>query len=101
MDQQNKVLGYNNGEINSIFIRLTTIMVVVFAVISTKLSDIVLQEMWKSVMYGLNGWFNFYASVQDYAKMVLMVVVSYLIVVLLDMRRIKKIPLTEALKSVE
>ncbi|WP_174819746.1 FtsX-like permease family protein [Pseudobutyrivibrio xylanivorans] len=96
-----KVLGYNNGEINSIFIRLTTIMVVVFAVISTKLSDIVLQEMWKSVMYGLNGWFNFYASVQDYAKMVLMVVVSYLIVVLLDMRRIKKIPLTEALKSVE
>lgn len=50
-----KVLGYNSGEINSVFIRLTTIMVVI----------------------------------------------AYLIVVLLDMRRIKRIPMTEALKSVE
>lgn len=96
-----KVLGYNNGEINSIFIRLTTIMVVIFAVISTKLSDVVLQNMWKSVMYNLNGWFNFYATAYDYAKMVIMVVIAYLIVLLLDMRRIRKIPMTEALKSVE
>ncbi|SDB15119.1 putative ABC transport system permease protein [Pseudobutyrivibrio sp. YE44] len=96
-----KVLGYTNGEVNSVFIRLTTIMVIIFAIISTKLSDIVLNTMWETIMYGLNGWFTFYASPKDYVKMVVMVIVAYLIVVLLDMRRIKRIPLTEALKNVE
>jgi len=96
-----KVLGYNNSEINSVFIRLTTIMVVIFAIISTKISGLVLNEIWKNVMYNLNGWFTFYAEVIDYIKMVGMVVVAYLIVVLLDVRRIKKIPMTEALKNIE
>ncbi len=96
-----KVLGYNNSEINSVFIRLTTIMVVIFAIISTKISGLVLNGIWKNVMYNLNGWFTFYAEVIDYIKMVGMVVVAYLIVVLLDVRRIKKIPMTEALKNIE
>lgn len=96
-----KVLGYNSGEINSVFIRLTTIMVVIFAVITANLSTLILHEVWKIMMYEMNGWFEFYSGPKDYLKMVIMVVVAYLIVVLLDMRRIKRIPMTEALKSVE
>ena len=95
------VLGYNSGEINSVFIRLTTIMVVIFAVITANLSTLILHEVWKIMMYEMNGWFEFYSGPKDYLKMVIMVVVAYLIVVLLDMRRIKRIPMTEALKSVE
>ena len=96
-----KVLGYNSGEINSVFIRLTTIMVVIFAIITANLSTLILHEVWKIMMYEMNGWFEFYSGPKDYLKMVIMVVVAYLIVVLLDMRRIKRIPMTEALKSVE
>ena len=50
-------------------------------------------------LYQLSGWFRFYSGPKDYLKMIIMVVISYLIVVLLDMRRIKKIPMTEALKN--
>ncbi len=96
-----KVLGYYNGEINQIFIRLTTVMVVIFALISTKISDLVLAAIWEHVMRRLNGWFTFYAEPKDYVKMILMIVLSYLLVAFLDIRRIKKIPLTEALKNVE
>lgn len=96
-----KVLGYNSGEINSVFIRLTTIMVVIFAAITARLSTFILIEFWKMMMYEMNGWFEFYSGPKDYLKMIVMVVIAYLIVVLLDMRRIKRIPMTEALKSVE
>ncbi len=96
-----KVLGYNSREINSVFIRITTVMVIIFALISASLSGIALDALWKSIMYQLNGWFTFFAEPKDYAKMVVMVVIAYLIVVLLDMRRIRRIPMTEALKSAE
>ncbi len=96
-----KVLGYSNGEVNSIFIRLTTIMVIISAIISTRISDYIIAELWKYIMYGLNGWFTFFAEPMDYLKMISMVIIAYLIVVILDMRRIKGIPLTEALKNVE
>ena len=96
-----KVLGYYNREINGLFIRLTTIVVVISAIVATKVSDVVLNQLWRTIMYKLNGWFTFYVEIRDYARMVIMVIVAYLIVALLDMRRIKKIPMTEALKSVE
>ena len=96
-----KVLGYTSGEINSVFIRLTTIMVIIFAAVTANLSTFVISKFWEIIMYEMNGWFKFYSGPRDYLKMVIMVIVSYLIVVLLDMRRIKRIPMTDALKSVE
>jgi putative ABC transport system permease protein len=96
-----KVLGYNNGEINSIFIRITTVMVVIFAAISTSFSTMIISKLWEVIMHQLNGWFTFYAKPSDYAKMICMVIVAYLVVACLDMRRIKKIPMTDALKNVE
>ncbi len=96
-----KVLGYNQGEINSIFIRLTTVMVVVSAVISVWISKQILVQMWRSVMYDLSGWFTFYIDLKGLAKMVAIILVAYFIVMFLDMRRIRRIPMTEALKSAE
>ncbi len=96
-----KVLGYQSREINSIFIRLTSIMVVVFSLIGAWLCTFVLAQMWRMVMYDLSGWFEFYISPKDYIKMIMIVIVAYIIVMIFDMRRIKRIPMTEALKSVE
>ena len=96
-----KVLGYTSGEINSIFIRLTTVMVVIFSVIGAWLSTFVLMQMWRAVMSDLSGWFEFYISPKDYVKMIMIVIVAYIVVLFFDIRRIKRIPMTEALKSVE
>jgi len=96
-----KVLGYTAGEINSIFIRLTTIMVIISTLIGESISGKILTELWKVVLYDLSGWFHFYISKEGFMKIFIMVLVAYLIVVLFDMRRIKRIPMAEALKSVE
>ena len=96
-----KVLGYTNREINSLYIRLTTCVVILGAVITSCLSFLTVREVWKMVMYRLNGWFTFAVRMDLIIETTVMVIISYLIVSFFDMRRIKKIPLTEALKNVE
>ena len=96
-----KVLGYENSEINSLYILLTTIVVVVFSVLSALLSISVLTLLFRVMMYSMAGWFEVYISPSGVVKMVAIMVASYLIVSLFDMIRIRRIPLTEALKNVE
>ena len=96
-----KVLGYENKEINSIYIRLTTVVVVVFAIINSFVGVAGIKIVTKIAMYSMNGWFDLYFSPISYVKMIVLTVGAYLIVALFDMQRIKKIPLADALKNVE
>jgi len=96
-----KVLGYNNREINGIYVRLTTIVVIISAVITAFLSILIVDMLWRQIMYSMTGWFTFYISYTDVIKIIVLVIIAYLIIMLFDMRRIKKIPLTQALKDVE
>jgi putative ABC transport system permease protein len=52
-------------------------------------------------MYGMSGWFEFIMTPLDMIKSFGATIVAYGIVVLLDMRRIRSIPMTDALKNVE
>ena len=96
-----KVLGYTNREINSLYVRLTTAVTVILTVVGAILSIVLLGYLFKLVMYGMEGWFNLYISPTGVLKMILIVLAAYVVVSYLDMRHIKKIPLTEALKNVE
>ena len=96
-----KVLGYTNKEINSLYIRLTTIMVIIFSCVSAFIGIYIISWVWRAFMNSYNGWYEFYISGIDIIKMILMMIIAYLLVSLLDMRRIKRIPLGEALKNVE
>lgn len=96
-----KVLGYTNGEINSLYVRLTTAVTIVLTVVGALLSIVLLGYLFKLVMYGMEGWFDLYISPMGVVKMILIVLAAYVVVSYLDMRHIKKIPLTEALKNVE
>ena len=96
-----KVLGYENKEINRLYIRLTTLVTIVLAVVSALLGIALLGYLFRLVMYGMEGWFSLYISVTGILKMIGIVLAAYGIVAYLDMRQIKKIPLSEALKNVE
>ena len=96
-----KVLGYTNKEINSLYIRMTSLVVIVSAFIGSYLCKFALSLMWRAVLNKLNGWFIFYMSPKEILQMVAMVLISYIVVVFFDMRRIRHIPMTEALKNVE
>ncbi|MBO4495608.1 MAG: FtsX-like permease family protein [Clostridiales bacterium] len=96
-----KVLGYENREINSLYVRLTTILVIIFAIGTSFLAVLGLKLLFKLVMYTMNGWFSGYISPLGMVKMIAIMIICYLIVMVFDMRRIKKIPLADALKNVE
>ena len=96
-----KVLGYENKKINRLYIRLTTLVTIVLTVVSALLGIALLGYLFRLVMYGMEGWFTLYISGTGILKMMGIVLVAYGIVAYLDMRHIKKIPLSEALKNVE
>lgn len=96
-----KVLGYNNKEINSLYIRLTSIVVVIAALATSFLGVLFVGEIWKIYMYQLDGWFEYYMGTQRLIQAVVMIIISYAIVAAMDVVRIKKIPMTDALKNVE
>jgi putative ABC transport system permease protein len=52
-------------------------------------------------MYQMSGWFEYIIGPKDAAKMIVGVIIAYILVSFFDMRRVKRIPLTEALKNVE
>ena len=52
-------------------------------------------------MYQMTGWFVFEMDTASFVRCLLMVIVAYVAVALIDMRRIKRIPMTAALKDVE
>ena len=96
-----KVLGFTNGEVNSLYIRTTSILVLIFALVGELIGIYLMSIMFKVFLMSTDGWFEFYLSPQGIVKMYAFVIIGYLIVTLLDVRRIKRIPLNVALKNVE
>lgn len=96
-----KILGYENREIASLYLLSTTIVLVIADALSVVLGTLVMGVAWKAIMASYNGWFTFVTTPLGYGKMFAFVLVGYLLVMALDFRRIKRIPMEEALKNVE
>lgn len=96
-----KILGYENREIASLYLLSTTVILVIMDVVSVALGAGVMAQAWKVIMAGYSGWFSFLIRPVGYVKMFAFVLIGYLIVMVFDFRRIKKIPMDEALKNVE
>lgn len=96
-----KILGYENREIASIYLLSTTIVVIVADAICVVLGALVMNAAWKVIMYSYSGWFSFVILPAGYVKMFAFVLIGYLIVMMFDFMRIRKIPMDQALKNVE
>ena len=97
-----KILGYNNGEISRLYILSTTIMVVLFILISLPIEGGLIRTVFVfCIKIMMNGWIELYMDPMIYLKMFVLGIVTYTIVASLEYRRIKKVPMTEALKNVE
>jgi putative ABC transport system permease protein len=96
-----KILGYENREIASLYLLSTTMVVIASDAVSVILGTQVMKQAWKAIMFGYSGWYAFSMEPAGYVKMFAFVLIGYLIVMFFDFKRIKKIPLDEALKNVE
>lgn len=96
-----KILGYENKEIASLYLVSTSIVVVLADLISVVIGTLVMKVAWKMMLFSYSGWFAFKVKPLGYIKMFAFVLIGYLIVMVFDFKRIKKIPMDQALKNVE
>lgn len=96
-----KILGYEDREIASLYLLSTTLILIVLDAVSVGLGAFIMGQAWKSIMFSYSGWFAFVIEPAGYLKMFVFVLIGYLLVLYLDFRRIRRIPMDHALKNVE
>lgn len=96
-----KILGYENREINSLYLMSTTWVVVISILLSLVLSTWTIYGIYGYLMASFSGWLTLYLEPVVYPEMFAMGMGAYVFVALLQFRRIKKIPMDVALKNVE
>ena len=97
-----KILGYTNGEISALYIMSTTIMVACFIALSLPVAREVIHILYRVfIIEKMSGWIPFLVSTDVYVTIVALGFATYLVVALLEYRKVKNVPMDEALKVVE
>ena len=97
-----KILGYSDREISSLYLLSTTIMVVIFLLLSFPIETVLMKALFRGIMISsISGWIPLYIDPILYVKMFLLGFGTYLLVALIEYRRIKKVPMDQALKNIE
>lgn len=97
-----KILGYTNAEIGRLYIVSTTIVVVLFLLISLPIEAAAMKILFfEFMMTSITGWITFYIDPAIYAEMFFIGILTYMAVAVLEYRKIAKVPMDEALKNVE
>lgn len=96
-----KILGYRNSEINGIYIVTTAIVTAVTLLVTIPLSDYLLGQLFVFFMRDYPGWLPYRSFVPVYVKTALIGIGSFAVIALALTRKIKKVPLADALKNVD
>ena len=97
-----KILGYTNGEISRLYIWSTTIVVIICLLLSLPIEKAVMNVLFREMMLtSITGWITFYIDPKIFVEMFVIGVAAYAIVAAIEYRRIRKVPMDEALKNVE
>lgn len=97
-----KILGYSDREISSLYLLSTTIMVVIFLLLSFPIETVLMKALFRGIMISsISGWIPLYIDPVLYVKMFLLGFGTYLLVALIEYRRIRKVPMDQALKNIE
>lgn len=97
-----KILGYTNGEISRLYIMSTSIVVVICLLVSLPIERAVMEVLFREMMLAsISGWITMWVDPMIYVQMFAAGLLTYVAVALLEFRKIKKVPMDEALKNVE
>lgn len=96
-----KILGYNNREAGKLYNSSTAIVVVLSLLICLPLSCLIMKALYYVFIREINGWLTFYIAPWIYPSMLIIGIICYLVVHLILMRKVRKVPMTDALKNVE
>ncbi len=96
-----KILGYNNREISSLYIKATGLVTVLSLVLTMPLVNWIMKKLCVLLFATFPGWLPYEISFSVFVKMFFLGVGSYAVIAFFQFRKVKKIPLNTALKNVE
>lgn len=97
-----KILGYSGQEIGRLYILSTSIVTVLCLLVSLPIEREMMEVLFKKVMMSsISGWIPMYISPVIYVKMLLIGILTYAVVALFEYRKVRNVPMDEALKNVE
>lgn len=97
-----KILGYSNIEIAQLYILATCVATVISLLVGLPLTNALMKMVFEyAIAEKMSGWIPYIVNFDIFIKMFLLGIVSFTIVAVTQLFKIKKIPMTDALKNVE
>ena len=97
-----KILGYTNGEISRLYILSTSLVVILCLLISLPIETTVMEVLFREMMLSsISGWITLWIDPMIYVKMFVAGFITYSVIAMLEYRRIRRVPMSEALKNAE
>ena len=97
-----KILGFPYGEISRLYILSTSLVVVFCLLLSLPIERQVMEVLFREMMLSsISGWITMWVDPMIYVKMMAIGIATYAVVAVLEFRRIRHVPMDEALKNVE
>ena len=80
----------------------TSLMVVICLLVSLPLETVIMKVLYREMMLqSLSGWITLWIDPLIYVQMFVIGIVTYAVIAVLEYRKIRKVPMGEALKNVE
>ena len=96
-----KILGYSDGEIARLYILTTSIVTLVMLAVTIPGADSLMHFIFQYYLAArMSGWITYDIPASLYRQMFLIGAATYLAVALFEIRKIRAIPMTDALKDV-
>nr|WP_295284290.1 ABC transporter permease [uncultured Blautia sp.] len=97
-----KILGYTNGEISRLYILSTSLVVILCLLTSLPIETTVMEVLFREMMLSsISGWITLWIDPMIYVKMFAAGFITYSVIAMLEYRRIRRVPMSEALKNAE
>ena len=96
-----KILGYNNGEINRLYILSTSIVAMISILVSLPICNMLMKKLVVVALSDFSGWLPYYVEPGIFPKIIVLGILCYILVAVTQMWKIKKISKSDALKNVE
>ena len=96
-----KILGYQNNEINRIYLNSTFIVVIISLFFSIPISNLIMKRLWLKTIASIQAYIGFYLKAEAYLIIILTVLGTYLLSSFLLKRHAAKISMVETLKNRE
>ena len=97
-----KILGYSNPEISGLYIVTTSVVVVLLLLFTLPIESFILIRIFRiMIIQMMSGWMPLVIEQRTFVQAFLMGVGVYAVVAVFEYRKVRKVPMGEALKNIE